>query len=806
VQLHRIKLVNFRQHADTEIEFGPGITAIVGPNGSGKSTLLEAIAWAFYGNSAARGTRDSIRRHRAPGRSQVRVEVDFGLGAHEYQVSRGLYKAELFQDRQKQPIADSQQEVSGRVTRVLGLSREEFFNTYFTGQKELAVMSAMGSADRSRFLSRILGYDKLKLGQDKLREVRTRRRGELAGLEQGLANEEELQRDLDQARQRLQDAATRASSVKQAHGAAIRLLEAKGPAWTEMVKVRESVLSLDSELRVAERDVQEARRDFERLDKELAEALDARTQLQGIEPDLAKVVPLAEELERLEREAQAAGRRRALSGQVSEVRDLRDRLIQQLEELGDTERAAEQAREALALVREEHRKAEEDEEKARTGWIRDKQDAETKRQSLRDQYRDLQKHREGVVGAGPEGICPTCKRPLGSHHDSALEALDRQLEEIEIDGKYFGRRVEQLADEPDEAKQAKQCTVDAAGRVEVALQDVARCEDRSKERGQAESEFERLAARLSELSAEMDALPEAYDAERHDDVRTELRVLEPVKRRGIELQVKAERAELLVADAETAEKTLSDREARFERLKQAMADLGYSEEAFTIARTEYEMAEAAAREAEIELASAEADQRAASAALELAEQRIRDRRERANSAVAVRRDIRLHDELDWGLQDLRADLNASMRPEIADRASAFLADLTDGRYGQLELDEHYQSLIVEDGVPKLVVSGGEEDLVNLVMRLAIGQMVAERAGQPLSLLVLDEIFGSLDENRRGLVVDLLHRLGGRFPQVVLITHIETVVDGVDRVLRVDYDQDRGAAMVTEDGASLGQLA
>jgi exonuclease SbcC len=233
-----------------------------------------------------------------------------------------------------------------------------------------------------------------------------------------------------------------------------------------------------------------------------------------------------------------------------------------------------------------------------------------------------------------------------------------------------------------------------------------------------------------------------------------------------------------------------------------MADLGYSEEAFVKARSEYEKAEAAAREAEIEMASAEADRRAADAALDLAEKRIRDRKERARSALVIKRDIRLHDELDWSLQDLRAELNASMRPEIAERASIFFSDLTDGRYGQLELDEQYRSIIIEDGLPKSVVSGGEEDLVNLVLRLAIGQMVAERAGQPLSLLVLDEIFGSLDEIRRGLVVDLLNRLGGRFPQVILITHIETVVDGVDRVLRVEYDQDRGAATVTEEDISL----
>ncbi len=111
---------------------------------------------------------------------------------------------------------------------------------------------------------------------------------------------------------------------------------------------------------------------------------------------------------------------------------------------------------------------------------------------------------------------------------------------------------------------------------------------------------------------------------------------------------------------------------------------------------------------------------------------------------------------------------------------------------------------MEDGEPRPVISGGEEDVANLVLRLAISQMVAERAGQPLSLLVLDEIFGSLDEQRRQHVVALLRRLADRFPQVVLITHIESVRDAVDRVLRVTLDASRGAAVVTDDSGELDE--
>jgi exonuclease SbcC len=51
------------------------------------------------------------------------------------------------------------------------------------------------------------------------------------------------------------------------------------------------------------------------------------------------------------------------------------------------------------------------------------------------------------------------------------------------------------------------------------------------------------------------------------------------------------------------------------------------------------------------------------------------------------------------------------------------------------------------------------------------------------------------------VVALLRRLADRFPQVILITHIESVRDSVDRVLRVALDPERGCARVTEEGGA-----
>jgi exonuclease SbcC len=230
-------------------------------------------------------------------------------------------------------------------------------------------------------------------------------------------------------------------------------------------------------------------------------------------------------------------------------------------------------------------------------------------------------------------------------------------------------------------------------------------------------------------------------------------------------------------DAERAEAQLGAARTRVAALRERRESVAFSEDEFSALRAAHEQAAAEARAAELAAVQAQGDAATARAALDAAEVARRELGKMQARLDDLQREKRLHDELDRAYTDLRTDLNFQLRPELSEIASAFLDDLTDARYTELELDDQYNVVVLEDGIPKPVISGGEEDLANLVLRLAISQMIADRAGQSFSLLILDEVFGSLDEARRANVVELLRRLHDRFEQVIVITHIEDVARG-----------------------------
>jgi len=795
VRLHALGLRNFRQHVETDIRFAPGLTGIIGANGAGKTTILEAIAWALYGNSAARGTRDSLRHARAPENAPVRVELDFELAGHRYRVERTLRGAELFLDGGSTPIARSIKAVNELLQRRLGMSRAEFFNTYFTGQKELDVMAALGPTDRARFLARVLGYDRLTAAQELLREHRRTLIAQLAGLRTGMPDPAVVAQRAIEADRVLSAARDRAERTRAALLSAQTGLTTIGPVWAAADAAREEWHTLDAERRLVEQAIAGATRESERVAQERTRVDAARSELGPLLPVVSVLPAKREALEALERLAAAEGERRALTERIASHEEERARLAERLGKLDSAPTLAVEQRAVLDASRRALLMTEAALDDARTAWARDRQEAETRHEALNTQHEELATQQATLEGLGAESPCPTCARPLGASYRDVLALITEQLETVLVDRSYFHHRARQLATMPEPVAELEQRRLAQQQELASAERRYARITAAVQEREQLQPPYFALQRRVEEATHRLGALPAGYDADAHRALRTEVGRLGELSTRVAQLRAAMERAESLEQQAAAITSDLARHHSRREEMLGRLAALAFDVEHHATLRQAH--ADAVQLVHQAELTAAEAG-----GAVQRAEQQCEEaRRARAElqtlqaRAEVLERERSLHDELDDEFAALRGELNARLRPELSELASGFLESLTDGRYAALELDEDYAVQVLEDGLPKSVLSGGEEDLCNLVLRLAISQMIAERAGQAFSLLILDEVFGSLDESRRENVLALLRRLHDRFEQVMVITHIEDVREGLDRVLMVTYDAESGTSRV-----------
>lgn len=162
---------------------------------------------------------------------------------------------------------------------------------------------------------------------------------------------------------------------------------------------------------------------------------------------------------------------------------------------------------------------------------------------------------------------------------------------------------------------------------------------------------------------------------------------------------------------------------------------------------------------------------------------IRQARERvAALAEEANRKLREADDLARmrdGFKDFEKYVAGRVNPILGERTAEFLALVTDGVYDQVQFDNDYGLYVFDDdrAFPISEFSGGERDVAALCARLALSTVIGDQAAHPPGFVVLDEVFGSLDQERRALVLDTLRNLTGQdraLQQLFVISHVEEV--------------------------------
>jgi exonuclease SbcC len=263
------------------------------------------------------------------------------------------------------------------------------------------------------------------------------------------------------------------------------------------------------------------------------------------------------------------------------------------------------------------------------------------------------------------------------------------------------------------------------------------------------------------LAGELDPL-RADVAARRDAAATAERLRGRLERQPV-LATLLDQANERVADAEQGVQTLLDK----------VKGLAFDAERLTTAKTAWQEAVAAAEQAarSAQLARLEAEReraRAEAQTARLAEGEAQHAKLAELSAEATH--LSRAAEL---LNAFRNTVVASVGPRLAVQAAELFGELTDNEYDQLEVDAETYELQVRDagrlyGMDRF--SGSEIDLANLALRVAISEHVRFQSGGSVGLLVLDEVFGPLDEDRKARMLLALERLRGRFRQILVVTH------------------------------------
>ena len=90
-------------------------------------------------------------------------------------------------------------------------------------------------------------------------------------------------------------------------------------------------------------------------------------------------------------------------------------------------------------------------------------------------------------------------------------------------------------------------------------------------------------------------------------------------------------------------------------------------------------------------------------------------------------------------------------------------------------------------------SGGEAFRVNFAIRLALSEVLAQRAGARLQTLVIDEGFGSQDALGRQRLVEAINLVRHDFAKILVITHIDELKDAFPNRIEVEKT-DRGSTL------------
>lgn len=793
--LKSLTLRNYRKYKNTSVEFPDGVIGIIGLNGVGKTTLVEAIGWVLFGHHAARTTKEQIKREGASPQEPCSVALEFELDSDRYEVVREMVgknlvpKARLVINRKL--ITNNADEVTAVIEAKIGMDYMSFFTSVFARQKELNALSAMRAGDRKKLVLRMLGIERIERGIQAIRDDKRGKEKRIEGIKAATVDKEDRMK-IDVLKSKREEA----ENAKEALLPIIKDIEASTRVKEQEVggskedlelatRTYERYVALNNNLGERRSDLKNVRKRKDEMEKELNGLFVKKEQHEGIADKEAHYFQMREKKEELDALREKYQRKLELMEREEKTSlELQKRegnimgLKQQSAEFEGVEEQVEDVKRRIDEVQKQKQIIHSSLGALKSLTVEHKKEIEESKGKKKE-----------IEDLGPEGECPMCERKLGIHYEGLIKKLHDEIQTKKEKLYSFFTKYKSKKEELASLEREEELLIQKDKELDKRVMEKRTLDMRIEHEGR---ELERWKKERELIKTDLKTLIAVeFDDNAYKDVISAIKELEVVYREILGLRAEIGRIE----DVENNLRIIRELERKTSEdvtnLQRQIEELAFDKQEYEEKRVRYERKTEELNELRLTLLEKRNEFENVCREIERLIEEQEEQKRLLEEKEKEETEILYLSLLEKLMNDFKVYMVGRIRPMLSDYASGMLRRLTDGKYSVLELDENYDVFIYDDGTPYEInrFSGGEEDLANLCLRLAISAVVAERSAIQTNFIILDEIFGSQDAFRKRNIILALNELSKKFRQIFLITHIEDVKDHMEYVLRVTEDEE-----------------
>lgn len=787
--LNKLELVNFKKYTNKTFTFDEGLVGIIGKNGSGKSTIFEAILFALYGELKTKGAKDFIRNSTVSEKEAVSVTLEFEFENFTYKVIREFRGKSLSANakfyKNEELVTTGAKEVTNSIVKLVKMGRDSFMHTLFASQKELTSLSNLKPEDRKRMIRKLLGLEKIDAIETMLVE---KSRG--------------LKREIDAFRDLLlsSDEISSKENLIKTHN-------------ENKTSINTNLLSKSKELETIKQKEFEAKKELDNLQKtkDIKVKLSSDLELIKItlESNKQQQTKLSNEFLELQQKQKESITLEPFKIEYEEL-IIKLKEQQKLKEIKLTIDGL--SREQIQL-REQYKKAKNDISKLEFE-VKDYEILKSKQQELQNKLEKVQTNTKDlevqikainslisgdqkiidmtksqifqIEDIGKGSNCPTCTRPLLEEYDKVIANLYNSIQTLQkekIDKHTIElKRVENLKVTLDKQKD------DLQNELQELNKQITIIETKQKDLVNINVHFKDVEAKGKKNKEELEKLLQySYDEKLHQDMKDKEQTLKPKYDEYQKLQTLIQRVSIVQKDLEEIKKAIDQNIKAFTNKEVEIKAVVYDEtnhktklEEFNILQKQKDDITTVVNDFKVQIALIDGEIKALQAALD------KNKEDQGKVATKVL-DLSDYEKIKVSLSEFKTKLNSKVAPRISQIASNMYSQITKGKYQHIEVDDDFDFYIYDEGekFPIDRFSGGEVDLANLVLRIAISKTLGELNGAcNIGFLAFDEVFGSQDETRRMEILEAFHTIKEQYRQIFLISHEIEIKEMFERVVEI----------------------